>query len=198
MTLQTEAKLKNLLTAINAATDLSDSNLTDAVKHLISRMNIKLQSRKAVTYTDNVVSDIVRPDLGWDGVAELQVSVDIPTFQEAIDTYFNHQLTSITINAKNIGTYSMYLQQKLTQIDFTAVTRIQTQAFRNCTALATVIIRSESVCTLDDIQAFRYTPIESGTGSIYVTDDLVDEYKSATNWSSFADSIKPLSEYEGG
>ena len=33
-----------------------------------------------------------------------------------------------------------------------------------------------------------------GTGYIYVQDNLVEQYKSATNWSTYADQIKPLSE----
>lgn len=34
-----------------------------------------------------------------------------------------------------------------------------------------------------------------GTANIYVPDDLVDEFKVASNWSSFSDRIKPVSEY---
>ena len=29
----------------------------------------------------------------------------------------------------------------------------------------------------------------------YVPDDLVDDYKAATNWNAYANQIKPLSEY---
>ena len=32
-------------------------------------------------------------------------------------------------------------------------------------------------------------------GKIYVPDNSVDAYKAATNWSQYADRIKPLSEY---
>lgn len=34
-----------------------------------------------------------------------------------------------------------------------------------------------------------------GTANIYVPDDLVDEFKVASNWSLFSDRIKPVSEY---
>ena len=44
--------------------------------------------------------------------------------------------------------------------------------------------------------SFNSTPIASGTGYIYVPDTLVDSFKSATNWSSYADQIKGISELE--
>ena len=38
------------------------------------------------------------------------------------------------------------------------------------------------------------TTIEKGTGYVYVPDDMVDTYKSATNWSTYASQIKGMSE----
>lgn len=38
------------------------------------------------------------------------------------------------------------------------------------------------------------TTIAKGTGYVYVPDDMVDTYKSATNWSAYADQIKGMSE----
>lgn len=38
------------------------------------------------------------------------------------------------------------------------------------------------------------TTIEKGTGYVYVPDDMVDTYKSATNWSAYASQIKGMSE----
>ena len=38
------------------------------------------------------------------------------------------------------------------------------------------------------------TTIENGTGYVYVPDDMVDTYKSATNWSTYASQIKGMSE----
>lgn len=44
---------------------------------------------------------------------------------------------------------------------------------------------------------FFDTPIAQGTGYVYVPDDLLDSYKSATNWSAIGDQIKPMSELGG-
>ena len=40
-----------------------------------------------------------------------------------------------------------------------------------------------------------YNPNGLKDGRIYVPDDKVESLKTATNWSVFADIIKPLSEY---
>lgn len=40
---------------------------------------------------------------------------------------------------------------------------------------------------------FLDTPIAKGMGYVYVPDNLLDSYKSATNWSAIADQIRPIS-----
>ena len=81
--------------------------------------------------------------------------------------------------------------------DFAAVTNINRTAFTDCTSLETLIIRTPSVCVISDISvALRGSKIAAGTGYIYVPDNLVDSYKTATNWVALANQIKPISELE--
>ena len=81
--------------------------------------------------------------------------------------------------------------------DFSAVTNINRTAFTDCTSLETLIIRTPSVCVISDISvALRGSKIASGTGYIYVPDDLVESYKTATNWVALANQIKPISALE--
>jgi hypothetical protein len=42
---------------------------------------------------------------------------------------------------------------------------------------------------------FASTPIASGTGYIYVPAALVDSYKGATNWSTYAAQIRAIEDY---
>ena len=60
--------------------------------------------------------------------------------------------------------------------------------------LEAVVIDSPAVFRLTASTAFYNSGISKGTGFVYVPDNLVDEYKSATNWTTVADQIKPLSE----
>ena len=81
--------------------------------------------------------------------------------------------------------------------DFSSVTNINRTAFTDCTSLETLIIRTPSVCVISDISvALRGSKIASGTGYIYVPDNLVDSYKAATNWVALANQIKPISALE--
>ena len=72
---------------------------------------------------------------------------------------------------------------------------INTYAFQNCSKLNAVIIRSDTVATLSDTNALTGTLIAQGLGGIYVPDDLVDTYKTATNWATYATNIYPISAY---
>ena len=66
--------------------------------------------------------------------------------------------------------------------------------FLNCTSLVTLICNATTPPTLGS-KVLNNTPIASKKGTIYVPDASVDAYKAATNWSTYADIIKPLSEY---
>ena len=82
------------------------------------------------------------------------------------------------------------------KIDLNVVEKIGVYAFSHCELLDCVkILNTEAVCVLVDKSAFQGTLIESGNGYIYVPDKLVQQYKTATNWSVYANQIKPLSAY---
>lgn len=83
------------------------------------------------------------------------------------------------------------------KIDTSSLTSIKNSAFYNTKQLDTLILRNSSVCALENVNAFQDTKIAAGTGYIYVPDNLVDSYKTATNWVTFAHQIKPISELEG-
>lgn len=77
------------------------------------------------------------------------------------------------------------------------ITKLNYGVFNGCSSLSKLVIPNiTAVPTLLSTDAFTSTPILSKTGSIYVPDELVDGFKSASNWSYFGDIIKPLSELE--
>lgn len=97
--------------------------------------------------------------------------------------------------ATSIGD-SAFQESGLTAIDLPAVTSIDQYGFYHCSNLASVKIGSKNpnVCILSNSNAFSGTPVKKGTGFLYVPDALIDSYKTATNWSVYANQIKPLSE----
>lgn len=116
-----------------------------------------------------------------------------------------------------IAGYAFYQCTKLTYVNFPLLTEIPNNGFREfsgvvkadlasikyarsncfykCTALETLIIRTPSVVPLTAGTTFTATPIANGTGYIYVPSALVESYKSATNWSAFADQFRAIEDY---
>ena len=106
-------------------------------------------------------------------------------------------LTKIRCDAvTRLGNYSLRDCTALTEARFDSMTTISTQVFLNCSALGKLILGSSTLCELTNANAFQSSAIANGTGYVYVPDDLVDSYKTATNWVNYADQIKPISELE--
>lgn len=135
---------------------------------------------------------------------------------------FQHCVALATLllpNLTTIGGASAIREcTSLQAIEFPALTSMGTNQyiFRECTALAKVIFHAHltsvpsytfqscsslkyvlfagatSVPTLSGTNAFQGTPIASGTGYIYVPDDLLTTWKAASNWSTYANQIKGI------
>lgn len=81
------------------------------------------------------------------------------------------------------------------KIDFGMVKSIGNNCFRNSINLETVIIRTSTVCTNGGSNLFNGSGIANGTGYIYVPSALVDSYKSANYWSTFAAQFRAIEDY---
>lgn len=82
---------------------------------------------------------------------------------------------------------------KLASLSLPCCNNIGVQAFMNASTLTSLTLGANSVATLQNTNAFTNTPIASGTGYIYVPSDLVESYKSANNWSTYASQIMAIS-----
>jgi hypothetical protein len=83
----------------------------------------------------------------------------------------------------------------LEKLDLHVATFLNTHCLYQCAALSTLIIRTNSVCRLIGSGSLSGSPIYSGTGYIYVPAALVDKYKTATNWSTFANQFRAIEDY---
>ncbi len=93
-----------------------------------------------------------------------------------------------------IGAKAFYSCSKIQSIDLPVCGTLDSSCFYRCSSLSQITLRSTNVCVLYASTNFSGTKIWSGTGSIYVPSSLVDEYKSAANWSYFSSVIFPISE----
>lgn len=95
----------------------------------------------------------------------------------------------------------------LTSVDFQSAKKIESSAFETCYMLTRIALRSTTVCTLANVSAFKscyhlhgtvhttYNPDGLKDGYIYVPSALIEDYKVATNWSTFADQFRALEDY---
>lgn len=127
-------------------------------------------------------------------------------------------LTSIDIpNIVAIRSCSFQNCTSLTEVSLPNVVRMLGNTFRGCdslsraelgsildvsgafsfrdTALDTLILRGNGVSQLTSTNIFQSTPIEDGTGYIYVPQALIEQYKVATNWVPFAPQFRAIEDY---
>ena len=78
--------------------------------------------------------------------------------------------------------------QQLTFADIGKTASLQANAFANCYKLQTLVLRkTESICTMASSGLFANTPMSGYnglTGTVYVPNDLISTYQTATNWST--------------
>lgn len=111
--------------------------------------------------------------------------------------FFNcTSLTSVNFpSVTDIDASALSRCLKLTTIDLPSIQNIGTTAFQICSTLTSLILRPDSICKLNAPDALDSTPIKSGTGYIYVPSALVDTYKAASNWSTYAAQFRALEDY---
>lgn len=73
------------------------------------------------------------------------------------------------------------------------VKSINNATFADCPSIEAFVVDTNTIPTLN-ANAFTNSGIANKTGFIYVQDTLVENFKSSTNWSTYASQIKPKSE----
>lgn len=97
------------------------------------------------------------------------------------------------------GTLWSYMLDGCTSLeraDFGQLDAVGSNSMNGCSSLHTVILRrTNKIASLQGTTALRGTLIEAGTGYVYVPRDLVDSYKVASNWTTYADQIRAIEDY---
>lgn len=162
-----------------------DNSILDSI---ITKTTEHLESETVTFVASTVFSDFTS-----------LVSINLPLVEQVGEYAFRrcYSLATVSLpNVKNLGTECFYGDRSIVNIELPSVTSIAKGAFASATGLETLIIRTSQVCTLVNTSALSSTKIANGEGFVYVPNELVDSYKSATNWSTYADQIKGISELE--
>jgi len=151
----------------------------------------KLIDKSIETFVDDTITSI--GSYAFLDCSQL-TSASFPVATSIDSSAFNNcsQLTSASFPvATSIGSYAFNSCSQLTSASFPVATSIDSNAFQRCSQLNSVILGNTSqVVTLKSTNAFS----GASNAIIYVPDELVDSYKAATNWSTYASRIKGLSE----
>ena len=183
------------------------TNTTDLTK-VASAIREKGGTSDPLVYPDGFVTAIQAIETGGGGGSDELVNSLID--RTISGTYVNNtvtsigrygfsnctKLTSVVLPAVQITNANAMLGcSALTQADFSNLQHIQHSTFYGDKKFATLIIRTQAVAKLDATSAFKDTRIAAGTGYVYVPSALVDSYKSATNWSTYANQIRAIEDY---
>lgn len=138
-------------------------------------------------------------------------TVDFPlvTSISVREFYKCSNLSKVTFPlVSSVGQYAFYGCLRLVTGDFPVLTSItSTYAFRNCFSLTALLLRSETMCTLANINAFTsayrmlgttnttYNPDGLHDGYIYVPSALVESYQADSVWSSSTLQFRALEDY---
>lgn len=98
-------------------------------------------------------------------------------------------------NATTTGGSTFKHSTSLKNVNLPKLTSIGTNDFYGCSLLDTIILKNETMCTLANTNAFTNTKIVSGTGYIYVPKALIEDYKVATNWTTYANQFRAIEDY---
>ena len=153
-------------------------------------------------------------------MADFINTVDVLGDNAVMDGLIDGSITECKDNyAETVGRYAFVYCKKLETVVLPNVTSLEQNGFFYCTALkhldlasvtymadnclyvasklSRLILRNTSgVCTMQTSNVLAYcTLIKNGTGHIYVPRALVDSYKAATNWSTYADQFRALEDY---
>ena len=147
--------------------------------------------RSITEFKDNVITSVGRS--AFQRCGKLSV-VDIPnvTFLDLYAFGDCGALTSITLpKLKNASGYAI-CSTKVRVADFGLIESLSRSAFGWCYAIVALIIRNtESVCLLDGLFSDNNRFV-NGQCYIYVPSTLIDSYKAATNWSTYATQFRAI------
>lgn len=135
-------------------------------------------------------------------------TVNFPNFISGGTYIFRNCSALTTANFPNSQTIEQYMFNfciRLTLANFPSATTVRQGAFTSCSQLIKLIVgtNNATVATLENTNAFSacyhilgtvnsaYNPTGAKDGYIYVPLSLVADYRSATNWATYASQIMP-------
>lgn len=155
--------------------------------------------------------DLILPRNMATEIEGIEVGGSGETFDGLIDDTISEK---VIITANTTRKYALAYLTKITEIEAVTLANIAENTFYSCSAskialtnpdignlafalsnITTLILKGSKVANLLGARAFVTTPIEKKTGYIYVPRELVEQYKVATNWVTYATQFRAIEDY---
>lgn len=152
-------------------------------------------SRTITSYSNSRITS-----LGWYafyGCSNL-TSVSLPLVAKSSGNAFTacSNLADVQMPMLTEVSTNMFMScHSLVKLKFPALQNINQNGFAYSASIETLILPNTQMCTLSNKNALRLTPIEKGTGYIYVPQSLIEAYKAATNWVTYAAQFRAIEDY---
>lgn len=189
-----KAQLQNLIDISNRKTGKSDTDLTGVVDTLNNERDSLLDGSITEFYSDITTLS----DYAFARRMKL-ISVHLPNITKVAATAFYQNVCLKNVIIPEVDTvYGSAFNgcSSLEYIDLIKCYAMGNTSFANCTLLSCFILRKiGAVCSISNHNVLAETKIASGTGYIYVPRDLIEAYKTATNWVTFASQFRALEDY---
>lgn len=120
----------------------------------------------------------------------VEININVHEMEDALVGRTLTEYTNYT--AEKVGAQAFRNYSTLEKATFYNIKTIEQGAFMGCTKLNALIIYTNEVCKLSNPNAII------NTITIYVPEELVNTYKTATNWITYAGNINAISDIKGG
>lgn len=179
------------LGAFNGCTGLTELSLPKAVNIGVYTFN-SCDALETLSLPSAITVLSVPPNVKY---VSLPAATTICTFygKDYLETIYIPSVTALS------NTYQFAQCSNLRVVDTAAVETIGADGgaavFVDCVALEALILRNSVVATLLTDSDFSGSAIENGTGYIYVPSALIEDYKTADNWSTYASQFRAIEDY---
>lgn len=191
-----KTQLQNLIDISNRATGKSEVDLTSVVNTLVNERTSMIDD----SLTEYYNPDIINTRQCAFGYCVNLISVSLPNATTFRPLAFYNSTNLKNVYVPSIKTTDRQFVTGCTSLEYLDLHKISNfygnYTFNQCVKLKTILLRrTNSICALSGGDSFAGTPIESGTGYVYVPRSMIEEYKIATNWVTFASQFRVLEDY---
>lgn len=188
----------------NETLDITKNGMYNVLSYYLVDVNVPDSGEEVATLLGNTMTELNNSLVtslrtrACQGATKL-VTVNLPNVT-SLGSYAFYQCSGL-VTAKlpkltSVSTQTWYSCTNLRHADCGQLGNIPAQTFNACSALTELILRKTgSICTLSNVNGVNNSPIGKGTGYVYVPAALIESYKTATNWSTFADQFRAIEDY---